>query len=831
MELRYYQKLAINQFNDHYYVKKNNRGILSMCCGSGKTLTFWSIIKNCMTNHNEKLFIYVTSRRLLVNDVIINIINSIYHDEIKNLDIMYKVSDFNNHKIQEKLFQMNPNDNKFKYQFYKHYKKYCFINPNDDEIINELKTRLNTKKILIITTYDSCDKFINAISSYNSNLDNIQINPNLIILDESHNIVSVNKTKRANSILEINDDKYFYPHKYLFMTATPLKIIKKNVNEEYHNDVIEYSMDNLSVYGDIFFEYSFFQGNLDGYVSDFEIIIPQNIDKDKYNDILKKSRDLIKDEKQNLYFKTIGELLNNAINKYNLKRTIVYLSQQEKINIFEKILKDLNIECYICHSNQSNYDRNNNIDSFIGKQNDTCKVLLSVDILNEGVDIPICDSVMFAEERSSETVIVQNIGRCLRLHVNKPKAYIIIPTYVYNTDENEIAIFSSKFKKIRYICDIMRNQNAKMYNRVTGVIRDKTNTNEKTNTEDNNDISSDSDIEQLYDEDWSNLKNDVDDLKNMIIENTTLISTDKNISNVTYEKFKKIVNHKNIMTLSELHNFIKSNGIPIDKPHIHFGHENKWICYGELLLDKIFTYDEAKKFIKTYFNYNIKSINDWTKEYNNLLSFALNGQMNYVMIDELIKIPNKPNKYYLSEWNNFSSDLLAWNDFLGTNIEINTNAKKEISGSEINADKNLSNLINTDHYKKIIKYVPAIKSSYNNWSIDLSDIIRYLNDKFKPFKCKISTIDFVADHNKKINSLFIKCNIISNDPFALIADYPIIINNLCKMSYDPDLLNDILFNNKLKSELKFTRSKSEYIKSFLNIIKMLMDEISENIEM
>jgi hypothetical protein len=227
----------------------------------------------------------------------------------------------------------------------------------------------------------------------------------------------------------------------------------------------------------------------------------------------------------------------------------------------------------------------------------------------------------------------------------------------------------------------------------------------------------------------------------------------------------------------------------------------------------------------------IKSINDWTKEYNNLLSFALNGQLNYTMIDELIKIPNKPNKYYLSEWNNFPSDLLAWNDFLGINIEINTNVKKEISGSEINADKNLSNLINTDHYKKIIKYVPTIKSSYNNWSIDLSDIIRYLNDKFKPLKCKISTIDFVADHNKKINSLFIKCNIISNDPFALIADYPIIINNLCKMSYDPELLNDVLFNNKLKSELKFTRSKSEYIKYFANIIKMLMDVISENIEM
>lgn len=837
MLLRYYQKLAIKQFNDHYYVKKNNRGILSMCCGSGKTLTFWSILKNCMINHDEKLFMYVTSRRLLVNDVIINIINNIYHDNINNLDIIYKVSDFNNNKIQNELLKMNQNDRNFEFNWYKRYKKSSFINPDDDKIIEEIKFRLRTKKVLIITTYNSCDKFINAISNYNCNSVNEPINPNLIVLDESHNLVSIDKTKRASNILEANDDKYFYPEKYLFMTATPLKIIKKNVNEEYHSDVIEYSMDNLDIYGDIFFEYSFYQANMDGYVSNFEIILPQNINKDKYDDIVKKSRNLTKDKKQALYFKTIGELLRGAIDKYNLKRTIVYLSQQAKIDIFEQILKDLDINCYICHSNQSNYDRNLNIESFVCNDNNLLqtKVLLSVDILNEGIDIPICDSIMFAEERSSETVIVQNIGRCLRYHVNKPKAYVIIPTYVYNTDENEIAIFSSKFKKIRYICDIMRNQSAKMYNRVTGVIRE-TDTNINTKYDDTNSNHSNENIEEIYEEDWTNLNNnnddeDVNELKNMLIENTTLMSTNKNISNITYEKFKKIIHKHNIRTLSELESFIKTNNIPIDKPHIHFGHENKWICYGELLVDQIYTYDEAKEFIKINFSHEINDVSDWTKQYNKLLEFGLNGELNYQIIDELIKIPNKPNKYYLTEWNTFSSDLLAWSDFLGTNIESSLNIKNT-SNVLINADKNLSNLINTDHYKKITKYVPKTKTRYDNWSSDMSKIIQFLNNKFKPFECKIAIIEFVADHNKKIDCLSIKCNVIpdSTHPFAIIPDYPIIINNQCKMLYDPILLDNVAFNNKLMSGNKFNRSKCEYIKFCDKIIKTLKDEISDNVE-
>jgi len=91
---REHQVNAINNFEDYYYNNPNTRGILSMCCGSGKTFTFYGIMKNCITNHNENLFIYATSRILLVKGIVKDIIKWTFFDKL-DVNILIKVSDFN----------------------------------------------------------------------------------------------------------------------------------------------------------------------------------------------------------------------------------------------------------------------------------------------------------------------------------------------------------------------------------------------------------------------------------------------------------------------------------------------------------------------------------------------------------------------------------------------------------------------------------------------------------------------------------------------------------------------------------------------------------------
>ena len=72
--LRLCQTKAIENFDNHFYKNKNNKGIISMCCGSGKSRTMYEIIKTCQ-NRNEKIFIIATTR--------INLIYQLFEDIIK----------------------------------------------------------------------------------------------------------------------------------------------------------------------------------------------------------------------------------------------------------------------------------------------------------------------------------------------------------------------------------------------------------------------------------------------------------------------------------------------------------------------------------------------------------------------------------------------------------------------------------------------------------------------------------------------------------------------------------------------------------------------------
>ena len=465
-KLRDNQKNAILKFEEYYYEQSNNRGILSMCCGSGKTRTFYEILKMCIHTYNEDLFIYTTSRILLVQGIVQELIEWLYLEKIE-LDLLIKVSDFNIKDIKKNILRNNNNTfNKTEFNdWFNNFNENNMKLMETKDIIDILKARYisDKKKILIITTYDSISSIINCINKYN-NMEHIpkMIIPNLLVCDESHNLVSNdNDLKIAKLLLEENEGEdgiKFEPSKYLFMTATPLKIIKRNKNDDFKNDDITYTMSNEDKYGKVFYEYTFCEGINDKYILDFDVIYLTDIDtNDEDNKLALEELKYIDDkqEQQEIYFSIVAQYLLKTIDIYNLKHTLVYLSNKSKVHSLFKILnyyikKDKlsnNVEYIISDQNKKEREFNkNNFETYDG----TSKILLSVDIFNEGIDIPICDSILFAEERNSETVIAQNIGRALRkynnINYNKQKAYIILPTKIYTINNNDTA-FSSKFKK------------------------------------------------------------------------------------------------------------------------------------------------------------------------------------------------------------------------------------------------------------------------------------------------------------------------------------------------------------------------------------------------
>ena len=74
------------------------------------------------------------------------------------------------------------------------------------------------------------------------------------------------------------------------------------------------------------------------------------------------------------------------------------------------------------HSGEGSLDRAEAIASLAAGR---LRVLFTVDLFNEGVDIPVVDLVLFLRPTESMTIFVQQLGRGLRLHRDKPALIVL----------------------------------------------------------------------------------------------------------------------------------------------------------------------------------------------------------------------------------------------------------------------------------------------------------------------------------------------------------------------------------------------------------------------
>jgi hypothetical protein len=826
--LRNHQIEALKRFNKHYYEDMETRGVLSMCCGSGKTLTFYSIMKFCIQEKSERLFMYTTSRILLVQSIVADIFNWCYQDKL-NLVILVKVSDLNLIRTREEIlkkYKTESEQNDF-FNYFENNKKNIIVLGDETNISDTLNSRyLHLKNnIVIITTYDSSSKIINAISECNK-LDDV-ITPDLLVLDECHNLVSEDKIKSANNLLERNEDKIFNPLKYLFLTATPLKIIRRNKNSTYTDDIINFSMDNKEIYGDVFYEYSFYNGIRDKYIVDFDIIY-LNEKHDTDYDTITLIKSYNKEEEQQLYFTTVGKLLVKQMKQYNLKHVIVYLSNQNKVKILQEILekiKNNNHQINYVISDQTEKDKRNNIENFKKYENGISKILLSVDIFNEGTDIPICDSILFAEERNSETVIVQNIGRALRLYnkngYHKQQAYIILPTKVYSVDDTEITTdlinttFSSKFKKIREICDMLKQPSEETiyYKRKTKGIK-------------NNDINEqlsvpDNDINISLDETKQPEKlllteqqlNNIDMVSERLVDNFNIYSCNDKIGNITFDKLKKYIVDNEIVSL-QLYIECQSKLSLIEAAHFLF--KSDWICYGDLIYNKTYSYNDAIQVIKTLNLDNINNAKEWNEYYNNNINKALNNEYyDEDLLNKLIYIPYNPKTFYLEEWE-------SWDSFLSKKLLSDTTIEIDSKNDSItNSKKNLDNLINSDK-KKIKELLPSKWQSFDNYQTDLSEIKKYIDMKFD-INCYF-TIRFSLNKNLIYDGGIIWVQIYN----IINSNIPITIDPNYKITFDKDIYD----KNIIMTKTNIKRDEKSFIHNQQHqcIIKNLFSEVKQFIK-
>ena len=108
-------------------------------------------------------------------------------------------------------------------------------------------------------------------------------------------------------------------------------------------------------------------------------------------------------------------------------RVLAYCNSVAESKRFQMVLKELGLAAWHINGMTQWKERKRVMDEFTGVLQKPVHVLVTVEVLGEGINIPNADTCMFVEPRNSYRSIIQAIGRVLQHHPAKPLGHIILP--------------------------------------------------------------------------------------------------------------------------------------------------------------------------------------------------------------------------------------------------------------------------------------------------------------------------------------------------------------------------------------------------------------------
>ena len=394
----------IKKLNDGW----NGRSLLVSPCGTGKTF----IIGKHLQNIKYKNIFIFSPLRLQVNQILNRISKFIPtyaalkvdcdEDGTRNIEdiinLLHKQSIIvSTYKSAEDVIS-------------KLFTKTSFSSFNSDEYIDENEDdnendNDNEDDIKNTTEDDENYEFVS----------NFDLSDSLLIVDEAHNLI--------NNIELIDLIKAF--PKTLLLTATPPSKIEEIID------------------CNIIYNYPMRQAIKDGFICDYDIYLPliENDDEQNLFFSFKNSFEL----NNELYIKSL--FLINGLLRTGSRRCIVYLTSVKEcndfVNVFKNVMKDyyslplwINIISYFTIQSK----RDDILKIFQDEMNenlDMIKIIASVKILDEGIDIIKCDSTFIANvnDGTSDIRTLQRLCRANRKDLKNPNKKAVC--FMWATDLNK----------------------------------------------------------------------------------------------------------------------------------------------------------------------------------------------------------------------------------------------------------------------------------------------------------------------------------------------------------------------------------------------------------
>ncbi|BBM59525.1 type III restriction protein Res subunit [Leptotrichia hongkongensis] len=254
-----------------------------------------------------------------------------------------------------------------------------------------------------------------------------------IIVDEFHHSMS-------DSYL--NTLSYFQSKFLLGLTATPKRMDGKDILSLCDYNVVDEIGIKEALEEDLIVPFHYFGVN--DYMINYDNIPYKN---GKYNE---------KVLLENLLLNTRTDYIVEKINKFGFDgdklSAIAFCQNIEHAFFMKEEFTNKGYKSAVITANTSSNDRAEILDKFKNKK---IEILCVVDILNEGIDIPTINLLLFLRPTMSSTIFIQQIGRGLRKAENKDfvtiidfignhkKDYLLID-YFSNEVDNKDTLFTKK---------------------------------------------------------------------------------------------------------------------------------------------------------------------------------------------------------------------------------------------------------------------------------------------------------------------------------------------------------------------------------------------------
>jgi len=261
-----------------------------------------------------------------------------------------------------------------------------------------------------------------------------------------------------NTVLLIDEAHHIYNPKYYAYEHINDKIKIQKKLENIFNKIILFSatIENAD------YRYELRKAIKNRYITDFRFDInfvpfdEENEEKKENEDNENKKEEnenkIIKLTKKeyyickNIVFYKHRLIFCNTIENANKCKNMLELYNEENKEFIDNVEISPFTNIYVISKDTSENKRNKIIEEF---ENDISgnTIIISVNVLNEGVDIPCAESCIFIDDRNSPVNIVQCIGRIMRNYIGKLYGKVVLFANCENSAENKYCKYIESINK------------------------------------------------------------------------------------------------------------------------------------------------------------------------------------------------------------------------------------------------------------------------------------------------------------------------------------------------------------------------------------------------